>query len=255
MKLQLKELTSYLDEFLEIKAIPGDVSNNGLQVEASTEVAKAVFGVDACLELFEAAKSRDADFIFVHHGLSWGGEPRRFTGITASRLELLFNDKISLYAAHLPLDAHSRVGHNVLLADMIKLKHRYSFAEYNGCKIGCAGELSGTCTLAELASGLEKKLDSEVKIFGSSEKLIRKAGIISGGGGMSGLMDCIAEGMDCYITGEMDHTMYHILKESGISVIQLGHYCSEIPGVLAVMEKIRKKFDLECEFIDIPTGL
>jgi dinuclear metal center YbgI/SA1388 family protein len=255
MTVQLKEITSYLDELLDIAAIPADVSNNGLQVEASEKVRKAVFGVDACLELFEAAKAKDADFIFVHHGLSWGGEPRRFTGITASRLNLLFNEKISLYAAHLPLDAHPSIGHNILLAEMVGLKHCYSFADYNGCKIGCGGELPENCSLSGLASKFEKSLDSKVKIFGNADKKIRKVGIISGGGGMSGLMDCISEGMDCYITGEMEHTMYHILKESGISVIQLGHYRSEIPGVLAVMDKIRKKFDLECEFVDIPTGL
>jgi len=61
--------------------------------------------------------------------------------------------------------------------------------------------------------------------------------------------------MDCYVTGEMTHMMYHVVRESGITVIELGHYYSEIPGVLAVMNEIEKKFAIECEFIDIPTSL
>lgn len=253
--IPLKTLTEYLDELLKIAAIPGDDSNNGLQVEASETVNKAVFGVDAGQALFEAARARSADFIFVHHGLSWGGEPRRFTGITASRLKLLFNHGISLYAAHLPLDAHPDFGHNALLADMVKLRQRYYFAEYHGCAIACGGVLPEVCFADQLVAKLEKQLNCKAGVFGDQGRTIEKVGIVSGGGGLDGLLACIAEGMDCYLTGEMGHTMYHLVRESGITVIQLGHYRSEVPGVQAVMEKIRKKFPVDCEFIDIPTGL
>lgn len=252
---QLKELTRYLDELLNISAIPDDVSNNGLQVEASRTVQKAVFGVDACYALFEAALAKKADFVFVHHGLSWGGEPRRFTGITASRLELLFNNSISLYAAHLPLDAHQQIGHNALLADMIKLRHRYSFANYNGCDIACGGVLPKACSVNQLVEKFESELNCKAEIFGKFDKKLETAGIISGGGGLDGLLACIDKGINCYITGEMTHTMYHVVKENDITVIKLGHYHSETPGVCAVMNEIEKRFAIECEFIDIPTGL
>jgi dinuclear metal center YbgI/SA1388 family protein len=252
---QLKKITEYLDDLLNIAAIPGDSSNNGLQVEAAEEVSKVIFGVDACKALFEAATVKNADLVFVHHGLSWGAEPRRFTGITASRLEMLFKNGISLYAVHLPLDAHPDIGHNALLADMVKLKHRYSFMEYCGSNIGCGGVLQEPCLAGRLAEELEKKLNCKAEIFGNRDRKLEKAGIVSGGGGMDGLLACVEQGMDCFITGEMTHTMYHFVKESGIVVIALGHYRSETPGVLAVMDKVRKKFDIDCEFIDIPTGL
>ncbi|MDD5597669.1 MAG: Nif3-like dinuclear metal center hexameric protein, partial [Victivallaceae bacterium] len=162
---------------------------------------------------------------------------------------------ISLYAAHLPLDAHPDIGHNALLADMVNLKHRYSFMEYCGSDIGCAGVLHEPCFPARLADKLEKELNCKAKIFGSRDKELTKVGIVSGGGEMDALMASIGAGADCLITGEMTHTMYHFVKESGIVVIALGHYRSETPGVLAVMDKVKKKFDMDCEFIDIPTGL
>ena len=252
---QLKEITGYLDELLNIAAIPDDASNNGLQVEAGEVVQKAVFGVDASQALFEVAVSKKADFIFVHHGLSWRSEPRRFTGITASRLELLFNNGISLYAAHLPLDAHPQIGHNALLADMIKLRMRYNFADYNGCDIACGGFLPKVCLVNQLVEKFETELDCKAEVLGKLDKKLEKVGIISGGGGMDGLLACIGEGMDCYVTGEMTHMMYYVVKESGIVVIKLGHYHSETPGVLAVMNAVEKKFAIDCEFIDIPTGL
>ncbi|MBU8902723.1 MAG: Nif3-like dinuclear metal center hexameric protein [Victivallales bacterium] len=252
---QLKEITKYLDELLDISAIPDDSSNNGLQVEAGEVVKKAVFGVDACQELFEAALAEQADFVFVHHGISWRSEPRRFTGITASRLELLFNNGISLYAAHLPLDAHRQLGHNALLAAMIKLRQTYSFANYNGCELACGGVLPEACLAEQLAEKFETELGCKAKIFGKIDKKLNKVGIISGGGGLDGLIACIDEGMDCYITGEMTHMMYHVVKESAMTLIELGHYYSEIPGVKAVMNEIKKEFAIDCEFIDIPTGL
>ncbi|MDD5698034.1 MAG: Nif3-like dinuclear metal center hexameric protein [Victivallaceae bacterium] len=253
--VRLKELTGYLDELLNIAAVPGDDSNNGLQVEASETVNKAVFGVDAGQALFEAARAQSADFVFVHHGLSWGGEPRRFTGVTASRLKYLFNNGISLYAAHLPLDAHPQLGHNALLADMVKLRQRYYFADYHGCAIACGGVLPEVCFVDQLVAKLEPQLHCKAVVFGDQGRKLEKVGIISGGGGLDGLLACIAEEMDCYVTGEMGHVMYHLIRESGITVVQLGHYHSEVPGVRAVMRKVEKKFSIDCEFIDIPTGL
>ena len=253
--MKTKELVSYLDMLLKISAIPGDCSNNGLQIEASDEVKKAVFSVDACQELFDAAVEKDADFIFVHHGLSWGSIPKRFTGMTATRFKTLFKNDISLYAAHLPLDAHPKIGHNALLADMINLQDRNYFAEYSGVDIACGGILPQPKTVEELKAIYDKEINCKANIFGESDKLIRKVGIISGGGGMDGLFACIENDIDCYITGEMEHTMHHIIAESGVSLLQLGHYCSETPGVKAVMDLIENEFKIDCEFIDIPTGL
>jgi len=253
--VKLKELTKYLNGLLQLNQIAGDPSNNGLQIEGTEEVNKILFGVDTSVCLVEKAVEQKADFIFVHHGLSWRSEPRRFTGITASRLELLFNNGISLYAAHLPLDAHPQIGHNALLADMIKLRMRYNFADYNGCDIACGGFLPKVCLVNQLVEKFETELDCKAEVFGKLDKKLEKVGIISGGGGMDGLLACIGEGMDCYVTGEMTHMMYHVVKESGIVVIKLGHYHSETPGVLAVMNAVEKKFAIDCEFIDIPTGL
>jgi putative NIF3 family GTP cyclohydrolase 1 type 2 len=61
--------------------------------------------------------------------------------------------------------------------------------------------------------------------------------------------------LDLHITGEVEHSSYHPIKETGISVLSLGHYCSEKPGVWAVMEELQSKFKIECEFINLPTGL
>ena len=115
------ELVKFLNETLALKDFAGDVSNNGLQIEGNCEVNKVLFAVDGCQEVFEMAAQEKADFIFVHHGISWGSGMKYWVGSDARRFRTLFGNGISLYGAHLPLDANKLYGHNALLGDMIGL--------------------------------------------------------------------------------------------------------------------------------------
>ena len=105
-QISRSELARFLDSILDLAAWPDDPSNNGLQFAGGDAVTRAVFAVDASAELFRIAAERGAQFIFVHHGISWGSGIRRIDGILAERVTLLARNGISLYAAHLPLDAH-----------------------------------------------------------------------------------------------------------------------------------------------------
>jgi len=253
----LKEITAYLDGLLDLERFGADSSNNGLQVEGSPVVEKIVFGVDACLELFELAIEADADMVFTHHGLSWGGGFQRVTGIDAARFAALFANGISLYSAHLPLDAHPRVGHNAVIAEKLGLLERRSFAEYAGVEIGVAGKLEKPLSAAELADELKNKLgfdDISILGGGNGEK-IETVGVVSGGAGSDGVIAAAGEGLDCLVTGEMGHASWHVVRESGVAVLAAGHYATEKPGVLAVMDGIAAEFDVETLFVDIPTGL
>ena len=90
-----KVLVNFLDKVLNLSKFKQDSSNNGLQVETkSAEVKKIALAVDAAAEVFEKARDAEADFILVHHGLSWGSMPKVFTSITANRLGFLFNNDI-----------------------------------------------------------------------------------------------------------------------------------------------------------------
>ncbi|MCF6174244.1 MAG: Nif3-like dinuclear metal center hexameric protein [Victivallaceae bacterium] len=251
----LDEITGYFDNLLGLAKIPADGSNNGLQVEGSTTVNKILFSVDASLELFNIAVERNADMVFVHHGISWGGNPKRFSGMDGDRLRTLFCNGISLYAMHLPLDAHPEYGHNACLAAMLGLENQTMFAKYCEVEIGVIGELPELLTPQEIADSLDAGLDGESIVFGDAAKSVSKIGIISGGAGYEGINEAIKLGLDCFITGEVGHSSYHLIKESGMPVVALGHYSSEKPGVIKSMELIQAKFNVECEFIDIPTGL
>ncbi len=254
----LKEICDYLDDLLEISRFPHDPSNNGLQFQGVNEVHKAVFAVDASEAVFNIAADLDADFIFTHHGISWGSGIRRMTGPTATRIKALAANGISLYAAHLPLDAHEMIGHNALLGNMLNLKDVEKFGSYHDYQIGIKGTLPKAMSLKEMSGLFNKNLPSEGDFSGLGDfsRKIKHVAVISGGGAWPELFDEIAQSdVEALITGEFTHEIWHPALESGTSVLGLGHYRSETPGVIAVMGAIREQFQIETEFIDIPTGL
>ncbi len=252
--IERNTLTHYLEDLLANQTIPNDKSNNGLQIEGKSTVANVIGGVDACLELYQKAIEKSADYIIVHHGESWGEGIKVFTGLVASRFRLLFQSEISLYASHLPLDAHRELGHNAQIAKAINLLNWTWFAKYADVEIGVYGELPQLLTSLELATILNHKLTTQSRVYDFTDRKIKRIGIISGSG-LSAIYNCKQLGIDCLITGEGDHTYYHIIKELGMTVITCGHYKTEVPGVIAVLEKIEKQFGINCEFIDIPTDL
>jgi dinuclear metal center YbgI/SA1388 family protein len=258
VKMVLRDdLVNVLDTELDLAAFSDDVSNNGLQIEGKTEVKKILFAVDACQQVFDIALKEQADFIFVHHGLSWGGGLKRWTDINAARFSTLFKNDISLYGVHLPLDAHAGIGHNARLAAMAELCYIAPFGDYHGKKIGFRGELSSPVTTEELAKRIDLLLPSTGKyqIFGDPARMVSRVGIISGGGAYTeAFMEMKELSLECLVTGEMTHEAVSYAKEANVSVIRFGHYRSETPGVLAVMSDVKRYFDVDVEFLDLPTS-
>ncbi len=254
--MQRDELVKYLDNLLALRDFSGDVSNNGLQIEGNAVVRKIAFAVDGCQQTIDFAAKEKADFLFVHHGLSWGGGLKRWTGIDARRFAVLFNHGISLYAAHLPLDAHAELGNNVVLSNMIGLQEREKFFNYDGVDIGFAGVVPGEKSVRAIADILMAALGiNSCLVRGDESRICSRAAVVSGGGGIDSIFEAAAAGCDLLITGEMEHIMHHAALETGVAVIALGHYASETTGPRALMEHIKTKFGIEVCFAECPTGL
>ena len=255
--MKLAELCNYLDSELNLAAFSGDYSNNGIQVAGGDqEITKAIFAVDAALETIEYAEDAKADFLFVHHGISWGSGFRRITGVDAKRIGLLFSSGITLYAAHLPLDAHPELGNNALLNKILGAKDLAPFCHVEGNFIGYTGTLSRRCGIEALVKKLKAALDdAECNFYGDPDLKAGKIAVVSGGCSETVLTQAAEAGAELVVTGEFKHQLYHLARELDLSVIAAGHYATETVGVKAVMEKINAKFGIEVEFADCPTGL
>ncbi|MGH0052849.1 MAG: Nif3-like dinuclear metal center hexameric protein [Sphaerochaetaceae bacterium] len=250
--MKRSKLVAYLDTFLELESFEGlDRSLNGLIVGGpDKEIHKVGFAVDACLSTFEKALQEGVDLIVVHHGLFWGS-PLAITGTHYRRISTLLKGDLDLYVAHLPLDAHPLVGNNAVMAQLLGLQEIVPFASYKGKMLGYQGILKEAKDVLWIADKLGFK-NPVVLPFGKTS--IRSIGIVSGGAS-SDVYAALAVGLDCFITGEVEHQIYHDAQEAGITVIGGGHYHSEIFGVQALSEHLHKKFDIEVCFIANPTGL
>ncbi len=63
----------------------------------------------------------------------------------------------------------------------------------------------------------------------------------------------MAEGYDCFVTGEAAEPTKHAAKEAGIHFVAAGHYATETFGVKALSAAaIADEFGVEWEFVDLP---
>jgi dinuclear metal center YbgI/SA1388 family protein len=245
------ELVAHLDAYLRVAQIP-DSSPNGLQVQGADRVTRIAYAVDVAVQTIRAAEKARADFLVVHHGLWWGRHVQ-ITGTMHKRISALIRSDMSLYAAHLPLDCHPKVGNNAELARRLGLRVEKTFGDYKGVQIGVIGTTSKPLRLAAFATVVEKELNGPADVFAFGPRTVRRIGIISGAGAMLA-EEAASAGCDTLLTGETSHAAMHPAREAGINIVFGGHYATETVGLAALQRHVAKQFGLPGVFVNAPTG-
>jgi dinuclear metal center YbgI/SA1388 family protein len=255
VELTTAKLDAFFKSFLEIDNFASnDRSMNGIQVDNDGEaVRKIAFGVDAAMETFEQTAARGAQMLFVHHGLFWG-VPLKIAGNVRQRIKFLLDHNICLYAVHLPLDQHPKLGNNAVIAQLLELENIEPFGDYHGRKIGYKGTFAKPVTIEETKKKISFMGRPPLGVFPFGKKEISSAAVMSGGAAESA-RDAIEDGVDLFVTGESSHQIYHDCLEGKLNMIAGGHYSTEVWGVQAVMRHCQTELGIDTEFIDIPTGL
>lgn len=246
------DLVNYLNEYLHVAAIE-DRSNNGLQVEGTSEVNTLAFAVDACLASFEAARDVQAQLLITHHGLFWS-EVTLLTGPHFKRIKTLLDANINLYAAHLPLDEHTEVGNNVELCRLLGLMDIQPWGRYKSSPAGYGGLLPQPMALNDLAAQIDRLLSTHSRVLNFGPPIVDRVAVSSGGAAMF-IPQVQAAGYSTYFSGETSHSKYHDAKDYGLNVIYAGHYATETVGLKALARHLTQQFNLHTVFIDLPTGL
>jgi len=247
----LNSIVRFLNNKLRVRDIP-DGSRNGLQVRVQKEVRKVGFAVDASLTTFEKAARAGCDLVVVHHGLRWKGLRDR-TGLMKRRIAYLKRRGINLYAAHLPLDLHAGYGNNIELARILGLTRVEKFGRYKGRRLGFKGRLPTPRTAGWVAGVLKRRIKADCTVLGFGKARIRTVGIVSGGGS-DALREAYADGLDCFVTGEAPHHIYHEAKDLRMNIVIAGHYATETVGVRALMPLLKEEFGVKVVFLDIPAS-
>jgi len=251
--ISLSTLVNEADRLLKIDETPDyPGAHNGLQLENSTgKVTRIAAAVDAHAGVIEAAVDAKADLLIVHHGLFWS-PPVPLTGPTFAKYKLAMGNNLAVYSAHLPLDAHPRIGNNALLAKALGLTKPTPFLDYKGVKFGM--KFTVDLTRAALVKKLERVLGAPPHVMAHGPARVKCLGLCTGGGGTA-VAEAAADGVDTYISGEGPQHTYGIARELGLNLMYGGHYATETFGVKALAARLAKKHGLPWAFLDLPTGL
>ncbi|OZI66303.1 Nif3-like dinuclear metal center hexameric protein [Bordetella genomosp. 11] len=251
--IDTRELAAWLDQTLQ----PGrfrDYSPNGLQVEGKASIGHIIAGVTASEALLRAAIDRGADAVLVHHGWFWKNEDPRVRGPRRTRLALALAHDLNLFAYHLPLDAHPKLGNNAQLARVLGLVPEQDEA---GLPRTCGpdnlvwlGTAPGIEHFGQLAARAAERLGRAPQAIGDAQRPIRRVAWCTGGAqGM--LADAVDAGVDAYITGEISEPTVHLSRETGVAFLAAGHHATERYGVQALGQAIADRFGIRVDFVDI----
>jgi dinuclear metal center YbgI/SA1388 family protein len=241
-------LSNYLIELLK----PDEVSDscpNGLQLEGTDKINKVITAVSASVELFKRAIIERADTIIVHHGIIWNFERPLYLGAYRERIYFLLKNNLNLYAFHLPLDIHPRLGNNIKLAKLLGVKNCQPFGKHKGHYLGIQGDIA-QIKKEQFFTKIENLLQRKPLIFPYGPEKIKSVAIITGGA-QKYVKEAVVKNIDAYITGEVSEYIMHYTKEEKIHFISGGHYATEKFGIIALGEHLAKTFKIEVKFIDI----
>lgn len=243
---------AFLDELLGVEGFPDyDGAWNGLQVEGGSSISAVAAAVDASVATVEGAVQAGADLLLVHHGLFWDPD-RTLVGPRYRRIAPLLRQGIALYAAHLPLDAHERVGNAAVLARALGFELGPRFGSWNGIEVGW--EVAADEDREALRKRVSDLVQGPVRLIGGGPDRVRRMAVVTGGGG--GFIRAAAgAGIDTLLTGEGAHHTFTDAMEHGVNVLYAGHYATEVWGVRAVAELLESEFGLPWTFLDVPSGL
>jgi dinuclear metal center YbgI/SA1388 family protein len=241
-----EELRAFLDKELDAARFH-DYCPNGLQVEGSAQIRRVVCGVTASQAMIEAAIERKADALLVHHGWFWKSEDGRVTGFRKQRMARLLAHDISLFAYHLPLDAHPLLGNNAQLAARLGWAVEGRFAEQ---EIGFFGVPPAPTSVAELARHVALTLGREPQLIGDPDRIVKRIAWCSGGA-QDYFENALATGADLFLSGEISEQTVHLARETGMAFLAAGHHATERYGVMALGQHLSAQLGIGCEFIDI----
>jgi dinuclear metal center YbgI/SA1388 family protein len=238
------EIDSYLATLLAVERFK-DYGPNGVQVEGAARVSKLASGVTASLALIDAAIAWRADAVLVHHGLFWRGQDGRLTGWLAERVRRLMAHGITLFAYHLPLDAHPAYGNNAQLGARLGLSADARFGEQD---LGFSAPAA--LSLDALAAAVSTALGRAPLVLPGDGRPLRRIGWCTGGA--QGYFDAaIAAGCDAFLTGEVSEPQAHLARETGVAFLACGHHATERYGAPALAAHVAERFALEHRFFDI----
>ena len=240
--VNVKIVSDYINSFAPYET-QCSWDNCGLIVgDESREVRKAGICLDLTKETLENAKSQGVDLVITHHPLIFTPQKSFLSGDKAYDLAVA---GMSLISAHTCFDC-AEGGVNDVLAELLGLTEvRGVETAETAVPMVRIGKIEKQSSL-KLAQLVAKKLGTKCRVVDCENEINTVA--VCGGAGMDFYDEVIKAGADVYITGEIKHHEMLYAKEKGVTVIEAGHFETEIPAMTALKNKLENQFK-QVEFV------
>lgn len=157
---------------------------------------------------------------------------------------------ISLIAYHLPLDAHTELGNNAALADLLGIRITGALDQGERYPIGNVGILSEPLSPDDFSHLLSTTLGQVPVHIATHKKTIQKIGFCTGAA-QDFLYKAAQEGCDAYLSGEISERTYHEAREYGLDYFAAGHHATERYGIQRLAEALVQEFKLKYDYIEL----
>lgn len=243
-----KDIYYYIDEFAPF-SIQDKFDNSGFLVgREDKEIKKAAVCLDITNSIIEEAKENGADIIISHHPVIFKAlkkiDPKNpvYKLIAYDIPAVCAHTNVDMFGGGISDIMYSLMGYGTTEnAEVLHTIHSSSGLGYGKIK-----ELDTPVTADELAKQAKSVFDcTSIKYCDGGKPIKRVA--VCGGAGNDEIYTAIDMNVDAIITGDVKHHGFVDAMNYGISVIDAGHYHTEVIVCKMLAEKLKEKFG-EIEF-------
>lgn len=226
-----KDIINFLEEKYP-RSNAEEWDNVGLLVgNNKKDVKKIQLSIDATEKAVDYAAQNNVDMIVTHHPLIF--KPLKsivMSELSGRKIIKLIENGLNLYSIHTNLDS-SKDGLNDYILELLEVK-KYKIIDINAndetAGIGRMYTLEEKITILEYADFIKTKMEiKNVRVTSNDLKSeVKKIALINGSG-MSYWRKVKSLGADLFITGDISYHDALDAKESGLHLIDIGHFESE----------------------------
>ncbi len=229
LTMKIDEILGILDEIAPFE-LQEEWDNSGLIVGSKEDTfSKVYLSLDVDSELVESLDENS--LLITHHPLIFKGLKQiNFSKYPANIINKIIKKHISLISMHTNYDKthlNRYVAQKVLGYKVIKCE-----------EFVCYFEVEDKFDI--FAKNIQTKLKLPVLKIVKGKDFVKKAAITTGSG--AELLNVVEA--DCFLTGDIKYHQAYEAKENGLSMIEIGHFESEIYFADSLSENL-KKFDIQ----------